>query len=80
MKADMWLRLMETIERALDLLQAHLDEGGFQDQGDAKWILIRGSLWSHYVTLCGRPTPDLPTGHPGVCRFLGEFGVLVTIN
>jgi hypothetical protein len=29
--------------------------GEFHDQGDAKWIVIKGLLWGHNVTPFGRP-------------------------
>jgi hypothetical protein len=32
-------------------------EGEFHDQGDAKWIVIRGRLRGHNDTPFGRPTP-----------------------
>jgi hypothetical protein len=33
--------------------------GVFHDQGEAKWIVIRGQLRGHNDTPCGRPTPWL---------------------
>jgi hypothetical protein len=42
--------------------------GDFHDQGDAKWIVIRKSLWGHNDTPCGRPSPGRPIRRPGsVC-------------
>jgi hypothetical protein len=32
----------------------HAPAGEFHDQGDAKWIVIRGQLWGHNDTLAGR--------------------------
>jgi hypothetical protein len=50
-------------------------EGGdFNDQGDAKWIVIRGQLRGHNVRPFGRPTPSTVSG-PGVGRSSGVFGV-----
>jgi hypothetical protein len=40
----------------------------FRDQGDAKWILIRRSLWGHNDTPGGRPAPGRPIGRPGPGR------------
>jgi hypothetical protein len=37
-------------------------QGGFHDQGDAKWIVIKVQLWGHNDTLFGRPTPGRPIG------------------
>jgi hypothetical protein len=53
--------------------------GEFHDQGDAKWIVIRGKLRGHNDTPFGQPTPSRPIGRPGVGRPSGVFGVLVTI-
>jgi hypothetical protein len=51
--------------------------GRFHDQGDDKWIVIRGSLWGHNDTPCGWPVPGGP-GWSG--RPQGVIGVfLVTI-
>ena len=57
-----------------------VDVGGeFHDQGDAKWIVIRRSLWGHNDTPCGRPAPGRPIGRPGSGRPQGVVGVyLVT--
>jgi hypothetical protein len=35
-------------------------DGKFHDQGDAKWIVIRGQLRGHNDTPFGRPTPSRP--------------------
>jgi hypothetical protein len=40
-------------------------EGEFQDQGEDKWIVIRGMLKGHNDTPFGRPTPSWPIGHLG---------------
>jgi hypothetical protein len=45
-------------------------ESEFRDQGDAKWIVIRGQLRGHNVTPFGWPTPGRPISHPR-----GVFGV-----
>ena len=50
--------------------------GQFHNQGDAKWIVIRGQLWNHKDTPFGRPTPGRPIGCPGVGRSQGVFGGL----
>jgi hypothetical protein len=42
--------------------------GEFQDQGDAKWIVISGQLRDHNDTPCGWLTPGRPVGRPGVGR------------
>jgi hypothetical protein len=42
--------------------------GEFYDQGDAKWIVIRGQLRGRNETPCGRPTSGRPIGRPGVGR------------
>jgi hypothetical protein len=31
-------------------------QGEFHDEGEAKWIVIRGQLIGHINTPCGRPT------------------------
>jgi hypothetical protein len=46
----------------------------FHDQGDAKWIVIRGQLRGHNNTPIGRPTPGRPIGRPGVGCPMGVFG------
>ena len=48
--------------------------GEFHDQGDAKWIVIRGPLRGHKDTPFGRPTPGRPIDRPGVGRPQGIFG------
>jgi hypothetical protein len=40
--------------------------GEFHDQGDAKWIVLRRSLWGHNDPPFGRPKPGRPIGRPGV--------------
>jgi hypothetical protein len=50
--------------------------GDVHDQGDAKWIVIRTSLWGHNNTPCGRPDPGRPgPGRPGSDRPQGGIGV-----
>jgi hypothetical protein len=45
--------------------------GGFQDQGDAKWIVIREQLRGHNAMPFGQPTatPGWPIGRPGVAAW-----------
>jgi hypothetical protein len=49
--------------------------GEFYDQGDARWIIIRGQLRDHNDTYCGRPAPGRPIGRPGSGRPQGVIGV-----
>jgi hypothetical protein len=42
--------------------------GEFHDQGDAKWMIIRRSLWSHNNTPCGRPAYQPPGVWPPAGR------------
>jgi hypothetical protein len=53
-----------------------LTVGEFHDQGDAKWIVIRGQLRGHNDTPFGRLTPGQPIGRPVVGCHQGIFGVL----
>jgi hypothetical protein len=48
----------------------------YYDQGDAKWIAIRGQLRGHNNTPFRRPTISWPIGRPGVGRPQGVFGRL----
>jgi hypothetical protein len=48
-------------------------KGEFHDQGDAKWIVIRGRLIVHNDTPFGWPTPGRPIGRPGVGCQKGVF-------
>jgi hypothetical protein len=50
-------------------------KGDFHDEADAKLIVIRGPLRVQNDTTCGRPTPNRPSGRPGVGRPWGVFGV-----
>jgi hypothetical protein len=50
-------------------------EGGYHDQADAVWIVIRRPLEGHNGTPSGRPTPGRPVGRPGVGHPKGAFGV-----
>jgi hypothetical protein len=50
--------------------------GEFHDQGDAKWIVIRGQLRGHNDTPFGRPTPGRPISFPVVSCPQGVFGGL----
>jgi hypothetical protein len=45
----------------------------FHDQGDAKWIVIRGQQRGHNDMPCRRPTPGWPIGRPGVGCPQGVF-------
>jgi ribosomal protein L21 len=47
--------------------------GEFHDQGDVKWIVIRGQLRGHNDTPFGWPTPGRPISRPGVRRPKGVF-------
>jgi hypothetical protein len=49
--------------------------GKFHDQGDAKWIVIRGQLRGHNDTPCGRPAPGRPISRPGSGCPQGVIGV-----
>jgi hypothetical protein len=49
--------------------------GRFHDQGDAKWIVIRRSLWGPNNTPCGRPAPGRPIRRLGSGRPQGIIGV-----
>jgi hypothetical protein len=49
--------------------------GKFHDQGDAKWIVIRRSLWGHNDMPSRRPAPGQPIGRPGPGRPPGIVGV-----
>jgi hypothetical protein len=49
-----------------------LDE--FHDQGDSKWIVMRGQLRGHNHMPFGQPTPSRPIGRPEVGRLSGVFG------
>ena len=48
--------LKETICQLLSLADVVSYEGEFHDQGDAKWIVIRGKLRGNNDTPFGRPT------------------------
>jgi hypothetical protein len=59
--------------------------GEFHDQGDAKWIAIKRSLWSHNDTTRRRPAPGQPAprrpapgrpapGRPAPDRPIGRLG------
>jgi hypothetical protein len=51
------------------------ETGEFQDQGDAKWIVIRGPSRGHNDTPFGRPTPFRPISCLGLEIFLGSYGL-----
>jgi hypothetical protein len=50
--------------------------GKLRDQRDAKWIVIRRSLWGHNDTSCGWPAPGWPIRRPLSVRPQGVFGGL----
>jgi hypothetical protein len=52
----------------------YIRKGEFHDQGNAKWIVIRGQLRGHNDTPCGRPTPSRPIGRPGLAAHRALFG------
>jgi hypothetical protein len=56
-----------------------LGDGEFHDQGEAKWIVIRMSLWCHNDTPRGRPAYRLPGVWPPAERIWG-FKLLLIIN
>jgi hypothetical protein len=49
--------------------------GEFHDQGDAKWIVSRRSLWGHDDMPCGQPAPSRPIAHLESGRPQGVIGV-----
>jgi hypothetical protein len=49
-------------------------DGEFHDQGDAKWIVFRRSLWGNNNTPFGQRTPGRPIGRRGVGRPSDVFG------
>jgi len=48
--------------------------GKFHDQGDAKWIVIRGQLWGDDDTSCGQRARGWPIDRPGSGHPQGLFG------
>jgi hypothetical protein len=54
-----------------------LPKGKFHDQGDAKWVVIRGQLRGHNDTPFEQPTPVWPIGRPGVAHLQSVFGGLI---
>jgi hypothetical protein len=74
---------MERIEPSVEKRRedvAHSVVSEFHNQGDAKWIVIRGQLRGHNDTPFGRPAPGWPIGRLGSGRPQGVISVLVTIN
>jgi hypothetical protein len=67
----------KTKDHGVDL---ELGKGEILDQGGAKWIVIKTSLWGHNDTPCRRPAPGRPIGRPGSGRPQGVIGGLGTIN
>jgi hypothetical protein len=53
--------------------------GGYHEQADAEWIVIRLSLRSHNDTPFGRPTPCQPIGCAAVGHPQGVFGVFSNV-
>jgi hypothetical protein len=52
----------------------HLLVGEFHDQGDTKWIVIRGQLRGHNDASFGRPITGRPIGRQVVGCLQGVFG------
>jgi hypothetical protein len=48
--------------------------GEFHDQGDAKWMVIRGQLMGHNDTPFGQATHGRPIGRPAVGHPQGVIG------
>jgi hypothetical protein len=57
-----------------------LPKGEFHDQGDAKWIAIRGQLRGHNDAPCGRPAIGRAIGRLGVGSLWAYLVFLTTIN
>jgi hypothetical protein len=67
----------ETLRNRIDVSCAvAVAVGEFHDQGDAKWKVIRRSLWGHNDTPCGQPAPGQPIGCLGSGRSQGILGGL----
>jgi hypothetical protein len=85
-----WLLLISSViyyhdlpDRGTSLIISQSDQlpdGKFHDQGDAKWIVIRGKLRGHNNTPCGRPAPSRPIGRQGLAARRAYLVVSVTIN
>jgi hypothetical protein len=50
--------------------------GELHNQGDAKWIVIKGQLQGHNNMPFGQATPGQPIGRPAVGRSQGVFSGL----
>jgi hypothetical protein len=62
-------------ECRIEIIIPFLGSGEFHDQGDTKWIEIRGSLWGHNDMTCGQPAPGQPIGCPRSGHPQGIIGV-----
>jgi hypothetical protein len=51
-----------SLAAAADLIASAKNPGKFHDQGDARWIVIRGQVRGHNDTPLGRPNPGCPIG------------------
>ena len=60
--------------------QSELPAGVFHDQGDTKWIVIKGQLRGYNDTVFGRPPPGRPIGRPGLAALRAYLMFLVTVN
>jgi hypothetical protein len=54
--------------------------GEFHDQGDAKWIVIKGQLWGHNDMTFGQPTPADLSAAWGLAALGAYLVFLVTIK
>jgi hypothetical protein len=73
----MRLKTLGEIEECMNLGS----QGEFHDQGDAKWIVIRMSLWGRNDTPCVRPALGRHIGRPGSgCRKGGLHHAQNSVN
>jgi hypothetical protein len=72
-KVSLIFSFASIVNRQLQLVRFLRMYGEFHDQGDAEWIVIRGSLKGHNSMPCGQPTPGQPIGRPGVGHLQGVF-------
>jgi hypothetical protein len=56
------------------LVHPWIPHGEIHDQGDAKWIVIRRSLWGHNDMPCRWPAPGRPIGRLGSGHPQGIMG------
>jgi hypothetical protein len=68
----------ERPEELESLVLIQKEKREFHDQGDAKWMVIRGQLWGHNDKPFRRRTPGRPIGRPGVSYSQGVFGLSIT--